>query len=47
MPMLMHAVTARDRAVSLAELAKSTAASGRKNIVIAGALLDDAEAPAH
>jgi mannose PTS system EIIA component len=44
MPMLLHAVTARSRTASLAELAKNTAASGRKNIVIAGALLDDAGA---
>jgi PTS system mannose-specific IIA component len=41
MPMLLHAATNRDDSVSLADLAKSTAASGRKNIVIAGALLDD------
>jgi mannose PTS system EIIA component len=46
MPMLLHAVTARNRISSLAELARSTAASGRKNIVIAGALLDDAAAAA-
>jgi len=44
MPMLLHAITARNRATSLAELATNTAASGRKNIVIAGALLDDAGA---
>ena len=40
MPMLLHAVTTRDRAESLDALAQSTARAGSKNMVIAGALLD-------
>lgn len=39
MPMLLHALTTRDRADSLDALAKSTAKAGSKNMVIAGALL--------
>lgn len=43
MPMLLHAVTSRDRAESLDALAASTAAAGSKNMVIAGALLGGSE----
>ncbi len=41
MPMLLHALSNRGRLGSLDELARSTATSGRKNVVIAGALLDE------
>jgi len=39
MPMLLHAVTTRERAESLDSLAQSAAKAGSKNMVIAGALL--------
>lgn len=41
MPMLLHAVTTRERAESLDALAESTAKAGSKNMVIAGALLGE------
>ncbi|MFH1807898.1 MAG: PTS sugar transporter subunit IIA [Pseudomonadota bacterium] len=41
MPMLLHALNQRARVESLAALAQSTAASGRKNVVIAGELLGE------
>jgi PTS system mannose-specific IIA component len=44
MPMLLHAINHRVRAESLASLARSTAASGRKNVVIAGDLLEESSA---
>jgi len=44
MPMLLHAITARERGLILAELARGASASACKNIIVAGALLDDGAA---
>ncbi len=45
MPMLLHALTTRDRAESLDALASSTARAGSKNMVVAGALLKKNDKP--